>query len=77
MCKIKNVIIESVELIESEFPNMDISVLSERVDILICQRKSTYNSMSDADKFDYLVDNIIEMDAENCISELERYADYR
>lgn len=77
MCKIKDVIIESVELIENEFPNMELGILTNIVDTLICQRKSTYNSMSDVDKFDYLVDNIIQIDAENYISEIERNTNFR
>ena len=70
--KIKNIIQIGVELVESEFPNMDEELLFDRVWTLISNKKEEYMKMSVEDKFDYLVDNLIELQMEDYISELER-----
>lgn len=70
--KIKNIIQIGVELVESEFPNMDEELLFDRVWTLISNKKEEYMKMSVEDKFDYLVDSLIELQMEDYISELER-----
>lgn len=55
----KDIIIESMELIESEFPNMQDDVLFEKVYNLICKKKESFLEMNELDKFDYLVDGIL------------------
>ncbi|MBP3931574.1 MAG: hypothetical protein J6D47_18670 [Peptostreptococcaceae bacterium] len=70
--KIKNIIQIGVELVESEFPNMDEELLFDRVWTLISDKKEEYMKMSVEDKFDYLVDSLMELQMEDYISELER-----
>ena len=70
--KIKNIIQLGVELVESEFPNMDEELLFDRVWTLISNKKEEYMKMSVEDKFDYLVDSLMELQMEDYISELER-----
>lgn len=54
----KDWLIEQVELIESEFPNMKYETLFDKVWSLIIKNKK-YQTLSIEDRFDYLVDNII------------------
>ena len=70
--KIKNIIQIGVELVESEFPNMDEELLFDRVWTLISDKKEEYMKMSVEEKFDYLVDSLMELQMEDYISELER-----
>ena len=70
--KIKNIIQIGVELVESEFPNVEEELLFDRVWTLISDKKEEYMKMSVEDKFDYLVDSLMELQMEDYISELER-----
>lgn len=55
----KTMIIESMELIESEFPGMQDEVLFEKVYELICKNQESFLEMNEVDRFDYLVDGIL------------------
>ena len=55
----KHYIQEQVELIENEFPEMEYGDLYEIVWDLIIARKN-YHKMNECDRFDYLVDTILE-----------------
>ena len=69
----KDIIQTYAEMVENEFPNMEWEELFDKVWTLICQQKNKFfNGMNDADKFDYLVDGIIEMTMEEHVSEMEK-----
>lgn len=69
----KEFIQEQVEIVESEFPKMDYEELFEIVwNAIIRKGAEKYNSMIEVDKFDYLVDTIIENIIENEVSRLEK-----
>lgn len=56
----KEFIQEQVELIENEFPNMSHEELYDTVwGILAKTNPAKYNKMSEVDKFDYMVDEIL------------------
>lgn len=61
MSKMSNYILEQVELVEGEFRTMDTEQLFDRVwTQLIKIGLNEYNNMNQEDKFDSLVDGIIE-----------------
>ena len=69
----KHYILEQVELIESEFPNVVDEELYDMVwDILSYTNPRKYQRMNEYDKFDYLVDNVINMMMEREVSRLEK-----
>ena len=59
--RLSDMLIEAVELVENEFPEMEWEELFEKVYVLIQKVYGTFFNWSDVDKFDYLVDNIIAM----------------
>ena len=61
MSRINNYMMEQVAIVEKEFENMEYEILFDRVYDLVMGNEK-YDTMSEVDKFDYLVDNIIEME---------------
>lgn len=58
----KDILIRNTELVESEFPNIEWDTLQDMVATLIAKKGKKFLDMNEADKFDYLVDNIINME---------------
>lgn len=60
MSKIKNYINEYTELIELEFPGVEYEKLFDKVGELILKTGKKFEQMCENDKFDFLVDSILE-----------------